>query len=147
MTSADVAARPGAHALGRAAAGLAVAGSLLHLLLLDLTSLASLAMAATAAVCLPCAWRLWRRPTRSAWRTTVLADVTMLALHVQVLAGPAAGGTAHGAHHGTHHGAAAGGLVWTGLVLVAGSLAAAAVALSRRPGRRREVLPAAPTPV
>ena len=143
MTSADVAARPGAHALGRAAAGLAVAGALVHLLLLDVTSLASLAMAATAAVCLPCAWRLWRRPTRSAWRTTVLADVTMLALHVQVLAEPAAAGTAHGAHHG----AAPGGLAWTGLVLVAASLAAGAVALSRRPGRRREVLPTAATPV
>ncbi len=137
MTTAAVAARPGAPALGRVAAALAAAGGLLHVLLLDVTSLASLAMAATAAVCLPCAWRLWRRPTRSAWRTTVLADVTMLALHLQALAEPAAGGTAHAAHPG----AAGGGLAGTGLVLVAGSLTAGAVALVRWPGRRREVRP------
>ncbi len=139
MTTAAVATRPGAPALGRVAAALAVAGGLVHVLLLDVTSLASLAMAATAAVCLPCAWRLWRRPTRSAWRVTLLADVTMLVLHLQVLAEPAAGGTAHAAHSG----AAPGGLAGTGLVLVAGSLAAGVVALTRdrRTRRRREALP------
>ncbi|MGY1683458.1 hypothetical protein [Geodermatophilus sp. SYSU D01176] len=133
MTTAAVATRPGALALGRVAAALAVAGGLVHVLLLDVTSLASLAMAATAAVCLPCAWRLWRRPTRSAWRMTLLADVTMLALHLQVLAEPAGGGAAHAAHHG----AAPGGLVWTGLTLIAGSLGAGGVALLRGSGRRR----------
>ncbi|SDC60141.1 hypothetical protein SAMN05660690_2088 [Geodermatophilus telluris] len=144
MTTADGAARPGARALGRAAAGLAVAGSLLHLLLLDATSLASLAMAATAAVCLPCAWQLWRRPTRSAWRTTVLADVTMLLLHAQLLGEPAAGGAAHAAHHGAAPGAPA----WTGLALVAGSLAAGAVALAgdRRARHRRGLLPSVHAP-
>ncbi|MGY1694295.1 hypothetical protein ACI780_05205 [Geodermatophilus sp. SYSU D00814] len=143
MTAAAVAARPGAPALGRAAAALAVAGGLVHLLLLDVTSLASLAMAATAAVCLPCAWRLWRRPSRSAWQVTLLADVTMLALHVQLLAGPAGGGTGHAAHSG----AAPGGLAWTGLVLVAGSLAAGVLALARdrRTGPRRDLLPSAGT--
>ncbi|SNS23335.1 hypothetical protein SAMN04488107_1807 [Geodermatophilus saharensis] len=143
MTAAAVAARPGAPALGRAAAALAVAGGLVHLLLLDLTSLASLAMAATAAVCLPCAWRLWRRPSRSAWQVTLLADVTMLALHVQLLAGPAGGGTGHAAHPG----AAPGGLAWSGIVLVAGSLGAGALALARdrRTRPRQGLLPSVRT--
>jgi hypothetical protein len=73
----------------------------------------------------------------------MLADVTMLALHVQLLAGPAPGGTGHAAHHG----AAPGGLVWTGLVLVAGSLGAGAVALARDRRTRRRRGPLAPVRV
>ncbi|MGY1671698.1 hypothetical protein [Geodermatophilus sp. SYSU D00710] len=123
VPTAAVAARPGAPALGRAAAGLAVASALVHLLLLDASSLGSLAMAGMALVCLGCARHLWRAPTPSVWRLTAGLDAAMLLVHVQVPAG-------HGAAH--VHAGGPGVLGWLGLGLVAGQLlVAGAVALRR----------------
>ena len=125
MTTAVVATRPRAVALGRVAAGLAVASAAVHLLLLD-ASLGSVVMVAMAAACLPCAWHLWRSPTGSVWRFTALVDAAMLVLHVQML-----GDSGQHGHH-VHH-AGPGSLMWLGLGLVAGQLALAAAAALRRP--------------
>ena len=116
---------PRALALGRVAAGLAVASAVVHLLLLDAGSLSSLAMVAMAAVCLPCAVHLWRSPSASVWRFTALVDATMLVVHLQMLEEPAMDmpGMAHGPDP----------LMWLGLGLVVAQLALAGVAALRRP--------------
>jgi hypothetical protein len=124
-TAVLVAARPGALALGRAAAGLALASALVHLLLLDAGSLGSVLMVGMAAACLPCAWHLWRSPSASVWRATALVDAAMLVLHVQMLGGSTG-------HAGMHHGSAPASLMWLGLALVGGQLALAATAALRR---------------
>jgi hypothetical protein len=118
--------RPGALALGRVAAALTAASAVVHVLQATATSLAALVMALMAVACLPCAWHLWRSPTASVWGLTALLDVTMLLLHLQLLAD----GTPQG-----HHAGSAGGLMWTGLALAAGSLSVSAVALIRRDRR------------
>ena len=125
MTAAVLAVRPGALALGRAAAGLALASAVVHVLLLD-ASLGSVVMAGMAAVCLPCAWHLWRHPAGSVWRVTALVDAAMLMVHVQMLSGASAG------HQHAHHGATGPGpLMWLGLGLVLAQLALAGAALRR----------------
>ena len=116
--------RPGALALGRAAAGLALASALVHLLLLDAGSLGSAVMVLMALACLPCAWHLWRSPSASVWRGTALVDAVMLVLHVQMLGGP----TSHAAHHTV----APASLMWLGLGMVGGQLPLAAAAALRR---------------
>ena len=120
MTTAVVATRPGALALGRVAAGLALSAALVHLLLVD-GSLGSVAMVLMAAACLPCAWHLWTGPTGRVWALTATADAAMLALHAQMLE-PQSGHQHMAAM--THQ---ATGLVAVGLVLVAGQLALAGV--------------------
>jgi len=120
-----VAARPGALALGRAAAVLALCSAAVHLRLLD-ASLGSVTMALMAAACLPCAWHLWRHPTGSVWRATALVDVAMLVLHAQLIG-------ADDGMAGMHAGAAPGGLMWLGLGLVSAQLALAGAAALRRP--------------
>jgi hypothetical protein len=117
-----VAVRPGALALGRTAAGLAVASALAHLLLLDASSLGSLVMAAMAVACLGCARHLWRASTPLVWRLTAGLDAAMLLVHVQLLAGD---GAVH-AHHGGEP-----ALLWLGLGLVGAQLLVVAVALRR----------------
>jgi hypothetical protein len=82
-------------------------------------------MALMAVACLPCAWHLWRWPTASVWGLTALLDGTMLALHLQLVAGGHA-----------HHSTTAGGLMWAGLALAVGSLSVSAVALTRRTASR-----------
>jgi hypothetical protein len=126
MTTAVVATRPGALALGRVAAGLALSSALVHLLLVD-GSLGSAAMVLMAAACLPCAWHLWRSPTGSVWRVTALVDAAMLVLHAQLLGGS----PDHPA--GMSHGTAVSGLMWLGLALVSGQLVLAGAAALRRP--------------
>jgi hypothetical protein len=123
--SAVVAPRPGALALGRAAAGLALVSAAVHLLLLD-ASLAAVVMLGMAGACLPCAWHLWRNPTGSVWRVTALVDAAMLVLHVQML------GTPQHAMPGMPGAGGPGGLMWLGLGLVTAQLAAAGVAAVRR---------------
>jgi hypothetical protein len=123
MTAVLPGTRPGALALGRVAAVLTAASAAVHVLLATATSLAALVMALMAAACLPCAWHLWRSPTTSTWRLTALLDVTMLLLHLQLLAGAGP--------HG-HHAGSGGGLMWTGLALATASLSVSAVALVRR---------------
>ena len=124
MTAVLSGTRPRAPALGRVAAALTGASAVVHVLQVTATSLAALVMALMAVACLPCAWHLWRAPTRSVWALTVLLDVTMLLLHVQVATVPSLGHV--------HSGGTAGGLMWTGLALAAGSLSVSAVALARR---------------
>ena len=128
MTAVLTAPRPGAPALGRGAAALAVVSAAVHLALLDPASLGSLAMALLAVACLPCAWHLWHAPTPSAWGTTALLDAGMLALHAQLTAG-----AAHVHHGGGTSGTALGwlavGLGCTQLLL------AALAALRRSPAR------------
>jgi len=116
-------ARPGALALGRVAAVLAVSAALVHLLLVD-GSLGSVAMVLMAAACLPCAWHLWRSPTASVWRFTALVDAAMLVLHAQLLGGSPG--------HGHAAGTPQGGLMWLGLGLVGGQLVIAGTAALRR---------------
>ncbi|GAA4737206.1 hypothetical protein GCM10023328_17250 [Modestobacter marinus] len=128
MTTAVVAARPGALALGRVAAGLAVASAAVHLLLAD-GSLGSVAMVLMAAACLPCAWHLWRHPTGSVWRLTALVDAAMLVLHAQLLGGS----PSRHAMHGMHAEAGSGALMWLGLGLVTAQLGLAGAAALRRP--------------
>ncbi|MCZ2817926.1 hypothetical protein [Modestobacter sp. VKM Ac-2984] len=123
MTAAVLTTRPRALALGRVAAGLALASALVHLLLLD-SSLGSVAMLGMAAACLPCAWHLWRNPTGPVWRFTALVDAAMLVLHAQML-GESSGHA--------HHGGASPSLMWLGLALVGGQLALAGAAAVRRP--------------
>jgi hypothetical protein len=120
-----VAARPGALALGRAAAGLALASAAVHLLLLDAASLGSLVMVGMAAACLPCAWHLWRAPSAAVWGITAAVDATMLVLHLQMLSGPSS-------HAGMHSASAPTSLMWLGLALVGGQLALAGAAALRR---------------
>ena len=115
MTIASLAA-PVRVDLARAAAGLALASAAVHLLLVSTGELGTLVMAGMALVCLPCAWHLWRRPTPGVWVMTAAVDVGMLALHAPMLA--SAG----------HHASAPAALVWTGLALVLGQLALAALA-------------------
>ncbi|MGY1748814.1 hypothetical protein [Modestobacter sp. SYSU DS0511] len=124
MTTAVVATRPRAVALGRVAAGLAVGSAAVHLLLVD-GSLGSLVMVLMAAACLPCAWHLWRSPTGSVWRFTALVDAAMLVLHAQMLGGS-------GGHQHAHHTAGPGALMWLGLGLVGAQLVLAAAAAVRR---------------
>ena len=108
--------------LGRAAAVLALASALVHLLLLDLATLGSLAMLGMALVCLPCAWHLWRHATGSVWGITATVDTAMLVLHAQMLSSqPGSAHTAHGP----------GGLMWLGLGLVATQLLLAGLAALR----------------
>ncbi|MCZ2804831.1 hypothetical protein O2W18_06960 [Modestobacter sp. VKM Ac-2983] len=123
MSSAVLVARPRALALGRVAAGLAVASAGVHLLLVD-GSLGSVVMVLMAAACLPCAWHLWRSPSGSVWRFTALVDAAMLVLHAQML-GESSGHA--------HHGGASPSLMWLGLALVGGQLALAGAAALRRP--------------
>ncbi|MCZ2849128.1 hypothetical protein [Modestobacter sp. VKM Ac-2978] len=122
MSCAVLVARPRALALGRVAAGLAVA-SAVHLLLVD-GSLGSVVMVLVAAACLPCAWHLWRHPTGSVWRFTAL-DGAILVLHAHMLGGSA--------HQHMHHAAGLGLLMWLGLGLVGAQLALAGAAALRRP--------------
>ena len=125
MTTALVAA-PRTLALGRVAAGLAVASTVVHLLLLESSSLGSLLMVVMAAACLPCAWHLWRSPTASVWRFTALVDAAMLVVHLQMLSEPAM--DMPGMSHGPDP------LMWFGLGLVGAQLAlAGGAALARRP--------------
>ena len=124
MTAVLSGTRPRALALGRVAAVLTGASAVVHVLQVTATSLAALVMALMAVACLPCAWHLWRAPTRSVWALTVLLDVTMLLLHVQVATAPSLGHV--------HAGGASAGLMWAGLALAAGSLSVGAVALARR---------------
>ena len=126
MTTAVLVARPGVLALGRAAAGLALASALVHVLLLDAGSLGSVLMVGMAAACLPCAWHLWRSPSASVWRVTALVDATMLVLHLQMLGGSSS-------HAGMHSAPAPASLMWLGMALVGGQLALAAAAALRRP--------------
>jgi hypothetical protein len=126
VTTALVATRPGALALGRVAAVLALASALVHLLLLDTSSLDSLVMVLMAAACLPCAWHLWRSPSASVWRFTALVDGAMLVLHAQMLSAPSMD------MPGMSHGGPAGGLMWLGLGLVGAQLALAGTAALRR---------------
>jgi hypothetical protein len=121
VTAVVPAVRPGAPALGRAAAGLAGASAVVHLLQVGAGSLGALVMAAMALACLPCAWHLWRAPTPSVWGLTAAIDGGMLLLHATLVA-------QHPAHH---EGAVAGGLMWPGLVLIAAQLALAGVAALR----------------
>jgi hypothetical protein len=108
--------------LGRAAAVLALASALVHLLLVDLATLGSLAMLGMALACLPCAWHLWTGPTGRVWALTATADAAMLVLHAQMLAPRAGHDHAMAAPpHGT-------GLMLVGLALVVGQLALAGVA-------------------
>jgi hypothetical protein len=123
VTTAVVAVRPGALALGRTAAVLALSSAVVHLLLLDAASLGSVAMVAMAAVCLPCAWHLWRAPTASVWRVTAAVDAAMLVLHLQMLGG----------HEHLHSATLPGSLMWLGSGLVGGQLALAGTAALRRP--------------
>lgn len=123
MTASAITVRPKAHALGRAAAVLALCSALVHLLLLDGESLGSVAMAGMAAACLPCAWHLWRSPTGSVWRVTAGVDAAMLVLHVQLL----------GSGEHVQHTAAPSSLMWLGLALVSGQLVLAGAAALRRP--------------
>jgi hypothetical protein len=125
MTTA-VAVRPGALALGRVAAVLALASAAVHLLLLDAGSLGSVVMVAMAAACLPCAWHLWRSPTGSVWRLTALVDAAMLVLHAQML------GTPSPEMAGMSHDTAPSSLMWLALGLVAAQLALAGAAAVRR---------------
>ncbi len=104
---------------GRVAAALAVVSAAIHLALLDSAAPGSLAMVAMAGACLPCAWHLWRSPSATTWGTTAALDVTMLVLHVPVLAG------ASGHHHAA---AAAGALGWFGVAVVVGQLGLSVVA-------------------
>ncbi|WP_052091361.1 hypothetical protein [Modestobacter caceresii] len=106
MTTAVVATRPKALALGRVAAGLASSSAAVHLLLVD-GSLGSVVMALMAAACLPCAWHLWRHPTGSVWRFTAPVDAGMLVLHAQML-GDGSG------HQHMHSTAGPGALMWLG---------------------------------
>jgi hypothetical protein len=123
MATVVVAVRPGALALGRTAAGLALASAAVHLLLLDAGSLGSVVMVLMAASCLPCAWHLWRAPTGPVWRATALVDAAMLVLHVQLLGTPA---------HAMPGMSATGGLMWLGLGLITAQLALAALVAVRR---------------
>jgi hypothetical protein len=123
VSSAVLVARPRALALGRVAAGLAVASAAVHLLLVD-GSLGSVVMVLMAAACLPCAWHLWRWPTGSVWRFTALVDAGMLALHAQLMGGS----PVH-----AHHGGTSPSLMWLGLALVGAQLALAGAAALRRP--------------
>ena len=123
MTTAAVAVRSGALALGRAAAVLALCSALVHLLLLDAGSMGSVVMVGMAAACLPCAWHLWRSPTGSVWRVTAGVDAAMLVLHVQLL----------GSGEHMHGAAAPSSLMWLGLALVSGQLVLAGAAALRRP--------------
>jgi hypothetical protein len=107
--------------LGRAAAVLALVSAVVHLLLVDLSTLGSLAMLGMALACLPCAWHLWTARTGRVWALTAAADAAMLLLHVQMLAPQS------GHHHATAAPDHAVGLMLTGVVLVAGQLALAAV--------------------
>jgi hypothetical protein len=125
-TTAAVAVRPRALALGRVAAVAALASAAVHLLLLD-SSLAAVVMLGMAAACLPCAWHLWWRPTGSVWRATALVDAAMLVLHAQMLGAP------DDAMPEMHPGPAPGGLMWLGLGLVLAQLALAGAAAARRP--------------
>jgi hypothetical protein len=112
--------RPG---LGRAAAVLAVASAVVHLLQVTSTTLGSLAMAGMALACLPCARHLWRAPTASVWGLTAALDAGMLFLHATLATGK---GGVHSAH------ATSGSeLGWLGLALVGGQLCMAAAALRR----------------
>jgi hypothetical protein len=126
VTTALIAIRPGALALGRVAAALALASALVHLLLLDAASLGSLVMVLMAAACLPCAWHLWRSPSASVWGFTALVDGAMLVLHAQMLSAPSMD------MPGMSHAGSAGGLMWLGLALVGSQLALAAEATVRR---------------
>jgi hypothetical protein len=126
VTTALVAIRPRAVALGRVAAVLALASALVHLLLLDASSLDSLVMVLMAAACLPCAWQLWRSPSASVWRFTALVDGAMLVLHAQMLSGSSMD------MPGMSHEGPAGGLMWLGLALVGAQLALAGTAALRR---------------
>jgi hypothetical protein len=124
MTTAVLVARPRALALGRAAAGLALASALVHLLLLDAASLGSAVMVLMALACLPCGWHLWRSPSASVWRFTAVVDAAMLVLHLQMLGGSSS--------HAAHHGSAPTSLMWLGVGLVGGQLALATAAILRR---------------
>jgi hypothetical protein len=135
MTTALRSARPKALALGRAGAALTGASAVVHVLQATSSSLAGLVMALMALACLPCAWHLWRSPTAGVWKLTALLDVTMLLLHVQVMAGSAS--TVPTAH--LDHGGSPGGLMWTGLALAATSLSVCAVALTRRNGTTAQI--------
>lgn len=104
---------------GRAGAVLALVSAGLHLTLLDTSSLGSLVMAAMALACLPCAWHLWRQATPRVWRLVLLADVTMLLVHVQLSAGEG---------HAMHH---AGAPMWLPLAVVGAQLALGAGVLVR----------------
>jgi hypothetical protein len=111
--------RPGP---GRAAAVLAVASAVVHLLQVTSTTLGSLAMAGMALACLPCARYLWRTPTASVWRLTAALDAGMLPLHATLVAG-------EGVHSG--HATSGAELRWLGLALIVGQLCMAAAALRR----------------
>ncbi|MBM7805253.1 hypothetical protein JOD57_001090 [Geodermatophilus bullaregiensis] len=139
MTTVLAPPRPGAAALGRGAAVVAVVSAAVHLALLDPTSLGSLAMALMAVACLPCARQLWRAPTPSAWGTTALLDAGMLAVHAQLTAG-----AAH-VHHGT--GSSGTALGWLAVGLGCTQLLLAALAALRRSpaGRAGATVPAWPT--
>jgi hypothetical protein len=118
-----------AAALGRAAAGMALASAVIHVLLLDTTSLGSLVMVGAALACLPCAWHLWRRPTAAVWGTTAAVDGAMLLLHGQMVATSA--GAAH-AMPGMAHGTGPTALMWLGFGLVLSQLGCAGIAVLRR---------------
>src|SRR5881275_2829528 len=115
-----------AAALGKVAAGFALASAVVHLLLLDAASLGSIVMVGMALACLPCAWHLWRHPTRGVWGMTAAVDAGMLVLHAQMLTTVT--------HHAPGAPAAQHGLMWTGLGLVTSQLALAGVAALRRSG-------------
>ena len=123
MTTAVVTARPGALTLGRAAAGLALASAVVHLLLVDATSLGALVMAGMALACLPCAWHLRRSPTLTTWGLTAALDAAMLAVHAQMSAGT---------QHTDHAADASQPLVWLGFALITAQLAVAGAAALRR---------------
>ena len=103
--------------LGRAAALLALASAVVHVLQVSGSSLGSLLMAAMALACLPCGWHLWRLPTASVWRATVAVDVGMLLGHVTLMAG-----SPHAVHDGGRS-----GLMWLGIWLVVAQLVAAGI--------------------
>jgi hypothetical protein len=107
--------------LGKVAAGLALAGAAVHVLLVDAGSLGSLVMVAMALACLPCAWHLWRHPSAAVWGATAAVDAAMLLLHAQMLATET---HSTAMHHPT--------LMWTGLGLVTSQLALAGAAGLRR---------------
>jgi hypothetical protein len=117
VTAVVPAARPGALALGRAAALLVLVSAAVHLLQVSSGGVGALLMATMALACLPCAWHLWHAPTPTAWALTVAVDAVMLLLHGPLVA-----------HHPGH----GGGLAVAGLTLVAGQLVLAAAALLRR---------------
>jgi hypothetical protein len=113
--------------LGRAAAALALASALVHVLLLDTASLGSLVMGAAALACLPCAWHLWRGPSTAVWAATAAVDGAMLLLHGQMLATAQAD-----AMPGMAHGSGPPPLMWLGLGLVVSQLGCAGAATLRR---------------